>query len=413
VTVKQLGSGPSAVYYRVGSGNWQPLTLSGGQGTFTATGEYEVAARCDDNNDYNYGNTLNLFKASTGYRNQVTFFCGNTSGPRPSTRDVRFTITLPSSVGGVSLQGGDLFFLGSRAFTLGVGGGGTTSTSTVWGLKTRAGSVVNTLHRPSESPSGISSTPYGYKVVNLGASDTSVTVDGSGWQAFTSTRNLSASMPVGFQGSAFVFHFKDAYLTPAVIGVAIPSSGSSVTGKYGFLPSGGVYLGFYFATNTGGSGSPTDTLIMLQDTGGNDWDGSPPAPWTSGQFSVNGDTLTFARTDAKAFTVGLFGLAQRTGGIPLRLRISVQAASSGNTTYQIPVVPGLDYELINNPGTVYFFLQALVWDRGVELLDAPGFLTSSGLTDFFDFLTEAQVSGINVAVAMKSGSYSDSSYTLP
>jgi hypothetical protein len=77
------------------------------------------------------------------------------------------------------------------------------------------------------------------------------------------------------------------------------------------------------------------------------------------------------------------------------------------------VIPDLDYRLISNPSSVNFYLRALVRDRGVELLDAPGFLTSSGLTDFFDFLTEAQVSGINVAVAMKSGSYSDSSYTLP
>jgi len=50
VTVKQLRDGSSLVYYRVGSGSWQSLTLSGGQGTFTATGEYEVAARCDDGN---------------------------------------------------------------------------------------------------------------------------------------------------------------------------------------------------------------------------------------------------------------------------------------------------------------------------------------------------------------------------
>jgi hypothetical protein len=65
---------------------------------------------------------------------------------------------------------------------------------------------------------------------------------------------------------------------------------------------------------------------VIQDTGGNDWNVIPPAPWTSGQFSVNGDTLTFARTDAKAFTAEFSGLAQRTGGTPLKLKIFVQAA---------------------------------------------------------------------------------------
>jgi hypothetical protein len=89
VTVKQYGSGPSVVYYRVESGNWRPLILSAGRGTFTANGEYEVAARCDSEN------TLSLFKASTAYRTQVPFSCP----PGPEARNVTFDITLPSSVG--------------------------------------------------------------------------------------------------------------------------------------------------------------------------------------------------------------------------------------------------------------------------------------------------------------------------
>jgi hypothetical protein len=400
VTVKQLGNGSSLVYYRVGSGNWQSLTLSGGQGTFTATGEYEVAARCD----YDY--TLHLFKASTSYRNQVAFTCGNVSGP--STRGVEFTVTLPSSVGGVSPQNGDGVFVGPdspRTYT-----GTNPVTVNAENLKTGAGSVAITLHRPSLSPSGISTTPYGYKVVSLGASDTSVTVDGSGWQGFTSTRSLSASMPAGFQGGAFVIHFRDTYLTSAVVGLVVPSGGSSVTSQYGLLPSGGVYVGIYNAVKVDSFGSPDTTLTVARDTGGSDWSVTPPAPWASGQFSVSGDTLTFGRTDARAFNAELSGLAQRTGGTPVNLQIFVQAASSGSTTYRIPVVPGLDYELVNNPGTVYFSLEALVRDRGADLyllylsgdlLGAPG------------FPTEAELSGIDVAIAEKRGVYSGSSYTLP
>jgi hypothetical protein len=391
VTVKQLGNGSSLVYYRVGSGNWQPLTLSGGQGTFTATGEYEVAARCD----YDY--TLHLFKASTSYRNQVAFTCGSLSGP--ITRNVDFTITLPSSVGGVSPQNGDGVFVGPDS--PGTYTGTNPVTVNARGLKTGAGSVAITLHRPSLSPSGISTTPYGYKVVSLGASDTSVTVDGSGWQGFTSTRNLSASMPAGFQGGAFVIHFRDTYLTSAVVGLVVPSGGSSFTSQYGLLPSGGVYVGFYNAVKVDSFGSPDTTLTVARDTGGNDWSVTPPAPWASGQFSVSGDTLTFGRTDARAFNAELSGLAQRTGGTPVNLQIFVQAASSGSTIYRIPVVPGLDYELVNNPDTVYFSLEALVRDRGADLLGAPG------------FPTEAELSGIDVAIVEKRGVYSGSSYTLP
>ena len=391
VTVKQLGNGSSLVYYRVGSGNWQSLTLSGGQGTFTATGEYEVAARCD----YDY--TLHLFKASTSYRNQVAFTCGNVSGP--STRGVEFTVTLPSSVGGVSPQSGDGVFVGQSG---GAYEGTNPVTVYATGLKTGAGSVAITLHRPSLSPSGISTTPYGYKVVSLGASDTSVTVDGSGWQGFTSTRSLSASTPAGFyQGGAFVFHFRDAYLSPAVVGLVGPSEGSSVTSQYGLLPSGGVYVGFYNAVKLDSFGFFDSTLTVIRDTRGNDWSVTLPAPWASGRFSVSGNTLTFTRTDAKAFTVTFGGLVQRTGGMPLDLKIFVQAASSGNTTYQIPVVPGLDYGLINSPDTVRFLLQALVRDRGADLLVAPG------------FPTEAELSGIDVAIVEKRGVYSGSSYTLP
>jgi hypothetical protein len=348
-----------------------------------------VAALCD------YDNTLNLFKASTSYRNQVTFFCGPSSG---ITRNVEFTITLPSSVGSVSPQNGDIVSIGH---SWGIYDGTNPLTVNAWALRAEAGNVVITLHRPLPSSSDIpTTTPYGYKVVSLGANDTSVIASSSGWRAFTSTKNLSISVPVGFQGGAEVFHFSDTYLTPARIGLVGSSDSSPTTGVYGLLPLGGVYVGLYICQQISNS-DYSDILIAAQDTGGNDWNPIPPAPWVSGQFSVNGDTLTFTRTDAKAFAVEFWGLAQQTGGMPLRLKIFVQATSGGNTTYQIPVVPGLDYELINSPDTVYFFLRALVRDRGADFLDAPG------------YPTEAELSGIDVAIAQKNGTYSGSSYTLP
>jgi len=393
VTVKQLGSGSSVVYYRVGSGNWRPLTLSAGRGTFTATGEYEVAARCDNEN------TLSLFKASTAYRTQVPFSCP----PGPRARSVRFTITLPSSVGGVRPQSNDLVTVGSKPVTY---KGTNPMTVDIEKLKASAGAVIITLYRPSISTSAVSYTPYGYKVVSLGVDDTSVLVDSRGWEAFTSanTKNWSISAPEGFDVTAFMFHVRDDYLGQiwgvsiiSVIGTAMAEGGTSVTGKYGLLPWDGVYVAFYAAD---GSDSSTDTLTVIQDTGGNDWNVIPPAPWTSGQFSVNGDTLTFARTDAKAFIAEFSGLAQRTRGTPLKLNIFVQAAPNGNTTYQIPVIPDLDYRLISNPSSVNFYLTALVRDRGLEYLYSLEF-------------TEELARGIDMVMAEKKGTYLGSRYTLP
>jgi hypothetical protein len=389
VTVKQNGSGSSVVYYRVGSGNWQPLTIFLGQGTFTATGEYEVAARCDNNN------TLSLFKASTSYQTQVPFSCP----PGPSSRSVRFTITLPSSVGGVSPQSNDVVAVG---YTSEIYKGTNPMTVNVEKLKASAGAVIITLHRPSISTSGVSLTPYGYKVVSLGADDTSVLVDSRGWEPFTSTntKNLSISAPKGFEGAAVMSHHKNDYLGFLNIGTVYTLGGTSVTGKYGLLPWDGVYVALYRAK---GSDSSTGSLMVIQDTGGNDWKVIPPAPWTSGQFSINGDTLTFARTDAKAFAAEFSGLAQRTEGTPLKLKIFVQAAPNGNTTYQIPVIPDLDYRLISNPGSVNFSLRALVRDRGgIEFLNTLG-----------TFLTEELARGIDLAMAEREGTYLGSRYTLP
>jgi hypothetical protein len=387
VTVKQYGSGSSVVYYRVGSGNWQLLPLSAGRGTFTANGEYEVAARCDSEN------TLSLFKASTTYRTQVPFSCP----PGPKARDVTFYITLPSSVGGVSPESDDLVAVGSK---FEVYEGADPITVDAEGLVASAGGVVITLLRPSTSTSAVSHTPYGYKVVSLGADDTSVLVDSRRWEAIspTNTRSLSVSAPEGFTGTALVFHTRNGYLSMAIVGGAIVESGASVTGKYGLLPWGGVYVGYYEAVSPE---SPNNALRVFRDTGGGDWKLTLPAPWTSGQFSVNGDTLTFTRKDAKAFAVEFSGLAQRTKGTPLKLKIFVQATPNGNTTYRIPVVPGLDYRLIGNPSAVNFSLKAFIRDRNLEFLY------------IFGPPSEAQAQGVDLAIAEREGAYFGSRYTLP
>ncbi len=386
VTVKQYGSGPSVVYYRVGSGNWRPLTLSAGRGTFTANGEYEVAARCDSEN------TLSLFKASTAYRTQVPFSCP----PGPKTRDVTFDITLPSSVGGVSPESNDVVIVGSKFEIY----KGIDPITVVEEVLASTGGVVITLLRPSILTSGISFTPYGYKAVSLGADDTSVLVDSRGWGAISpaNTRSLSVSAPEGFTGIAPVFHIRSGYLGVVTVGSAYVESGASVASKYGLLPWDGVYVGYYEAVSFESSG---DTLKAIRDTGGGDWKPTLPAPWTSGQFSVNGDTLTFTRKDARAFVVEFSGLAQRTKGTPLKLEIFVQATPNRNTTYRIPVVPDLDYRLIGNPSVVNFSIKAFIRDRNVEFLHG------------FGPPSEAQAQGVDLVIAEREGAYFGSRYTLP
>jgi len=94
-----------------------------------------------------------------------------------------------------------------------------------------AGGVVITLLRPSTLTSGISLTPYGYKVVSLGADDTSVLVDSRGWGAISpaNTRSFSLSAPEGFTGIAPVFHIRNGYLGMVTVGNAYVESGASIT----------------------------------------------------------------------------------------------------------------------------------------------------------------------------------------
>ena len=47
ITVRQLDTAPLVgAYYRTGGGSWQALSFTGGEATFTASGDYEVAVRC-------------------------------------------------------------------------------------------------------------------------------------------------------------------------------------------------------------------------------------------------------------------------------------------------------------------------------------------------------------------------------
>ncbi len=47
ITVRQLDAAPLVgAYYRTGGGSWQALSFTGGEATFTASGDYEVAVRC-------------------------------------------------------------------------------------------------------------------------------------------------------------------------------------------------------------------------------------------------------------------------------------------------------------------------------------------------------------------------------
>ena len=386
VTVRQLDSGPLVgAYYRVGSGSWQTLTFSGGQATFTATGDYEVAVRCQSG--ANVYTDVYLFKATVSQANALSFACQASSGGGGSQT---FQVTLPASIGSYTIQTGDGVFVGTYdgAYT------GSNPVSVTTYLPDGTQDVLLAVLRATGGFPPTSVTPIGYKLVtglNV-ASGGTYTVDQNGWQPFAATRTIGAlSLPSGYQGLAIVFFFRNGMKSATIVGGI---------NRYGTLGLSGKYVGLAQANSTS---NPDNLLFALKDTEGNNWTPSLPNPWGANQFSVSGDALTFAYPNAQGYTLSATGLLKDSASNN-GLRVQIGVYPSGNTTtYQVPVVAGLNYALEDpNTRTVNFTLNAF---RGDPAKAAVFF---GGGTP-----TESALTGLDVAWAQRSGSFSGSSYTLP
>ena len=376
VTVRQTDSGPLlGAYYRVGGGSWQTLSFSNGQATFTATGDYEVAVRCESGPNVLTG--VYLFKASTSQASALPFACTS------SENIFRiFRVSLPTSIGSYTIQAYDTVYAGS-------GGGvfyGSDPVIVQSYFPDGPQEVLFTVLRDTGGYPPTSSTPIGYKLVNLDLVGYGpFNVDATGWRPFAATRAIGQlNLPTGYEGIARVYFFRNGMKDLAI---------SGYLNRYGLLQEQGKYLGSVVAYRGYG-----DSLATIKDTGGNDW--TPPSlmrPWAAGQFRVNDDTLTFTHPNAQFYQVSLNGFING-----LRAQITVYP-SGGSTTYTVPVVPGLNYALADfSSRSVDFTLTAI---RGSLAQLAP----ISGDTA----PSESNLSGLDLANAQRYGYFSGASYTLP
>jgi hypothetical protein len=378
ITVRQLDAAPLVgAYYRTGGGSWQALSFTRGEATFTASGDYEVAVRCQGG-----GLDVQLFKATPALTRTVAFACG---GGGSGGGIKQFEVNLPASIGGTPIQAGDSVFVGqrSRAYR----GSNPVTLNPV--MPDGRQDVLLTVLRPVGNPP-TSVTPIGYKLVNLDLTGPGpFAVDATGWRPFSAVRTITLNPPSGFMGDSLVFFFKDGMKEPTIVGAL---------GRYGTLATSGKYLGLAQAQSSGGQ----DQLVAIKETGGADWNVSFLAPWAPGQFSVSGNTLTFNHPQARAYSFSAYGfLEDPDTGFPLWVEITLYGG--GNTNYTVPVVPGLSYGLAD-PATrnVSFFLKAF-----------PG--NPARLDNLFrgGQFSERTLAGLDLSWAQREGSFTGSSYTLP
>jgi hypothetical protein len=384
VTVRQLDTAPLVgAYYRTGGGSWQALTFTGGQATFTASGDYEVAVRCQSGGLAQ----VQLFKATPAQTRTVVFACGG--GGSGGGVQKEFDVTLPASIGGSSVQAGDYVFVGrsSGEYT------GSNPVTMYSFLPDGRQDVLLTVLRPVGNPL-TSVTPIGYKLVNLDLTGPGpFAVDATGWQPFSAVRTITLNPPPGFSSPpgapAVVYFFKDGMKEPTIVGGF---------DRYGTLATSGKYLGLSGVRRD----ASEDILFALKETGGANWSVSFPDPWATGQFSVSGDILTFNHPQAQAYVLSASGLLEDSGtGSPLRVEITLYGG--GNVSYTVPVVSGLSYRLAD-PATrsVAFDLNAFRGDpaRFLNIFLGGGF-------------SESALAGLDLSWAQRQGSFTGSSYTLP
>jgi hypothetical protein len=383
ITVRQLDAAPLVgAYYRTGGGSWQALSFTGGEATFTASGDYEVAVRCRGGGLAD----VQLFKATPALTQTVVFACGGGGSGGGSSK--QFEVSLPASIGGTPVQAGDVVFVGesSQAYT------GSNPVTLYSIMPFGPQDVLFTVLRPVGSPSP-SVMPIGYKLVNLDLTGPGpFAVDDTGWQPFSAVRTITFNPPSGFSGSPAVYFFKDGMKAPSIVG--------GLDG-YGTLATSGKYVGLALAQSSGYQ----DQLFAIKETGGADWNVSFLAPWATGQFSVSGDTLTFNHPQAQAYVFSAYGFLEDSDtGFPLQVEITLYGG--GGASYTVPVVPGLSYGLAD-PATrsVSFTLNAFQGDPA-RIWDFQQMFQGGGFS-------ESTLAGLDLSRARRGGGFTGSSYTLP
>ncbi|RMH53488.1 MAG: hypothetical protein D6684_12355 [Deinococcus-Thermus bacterium] len=376
-------------YYRVGQGGWQAITFTGSQAGFSASGEYEVAAKC--------AGSLQLFKATPEQISEVTLICP--SGPL-SFANATLNVQPPAQIGGVNLQDGDWVVV--LPGSAGSGSGPLSGGQATFSLSSLAGQqkLLITVLRVDVSGSNPSINPIGWRLVDLDLQNgQSYLIDNTGWQPFAGSSEITTTTPPsGYNGGAFVLFFKDGMKQPGTVGGF---------NRYGLLGAtvGGKYLGFaQFSQGT----NPERKLLALKETGGSNWAPSLAQPWPSGGLSVNGTSFTVSYPGALAFSLSASGLLRNAGdGTPLELR-AFFFPGGPSTTYALPSLEGqLGYTVVGDP-SANRTLEASALTRGSPIKGLM-FAAFQGSGE----PSEAMLQGIDLAWASVRVSYSSPNYTLP
>ncbi len=381
-------------YYRTGNGPWKPLNsiLTFWSATFTASGDYEVAVRCDLSD-------LHLFKANSARTPNIIFSCSEPD------RSATFHVYLPREIGGTRVFLSDLVGVSDSLVSYPGFNPVVVSGAVFGGRWDLLFTVFSSPDNPF-SPSG-SFTPIGYKLANvlIGGGSGGV-VDDTDWHPFSGVRTFTLNPPPGFRGGGRVSFFKNSVAVPTVTGIE---------GSYGTLPIPGKYIGFACAY----SPNFDEFLFAMKDTGGLDWDARFPNPWASGQFAVNGNTLVFNYPQAQAYLFSATGIVENTATEEPYMRVIVHLFEGGNASYTLPEIPELSYRLADfHTRSVQFTLKAFQGHafplQGLTK-DLFGCSTTRALYSLARRadLSEEALTGLDFSWAERWGTFSGNSYTLP
>jgi len=357
----------AGAYYRVGSGNWQPINFTGGQFAFQASGQYEVVARCRGEPDRIYHT-----KATPSQLSRVVVQCSTVSATQAR---VTLTAHLPSSIGDTPIEDGSTLLaaeLDVRFFPL-LG----------WALIPERGQVQSrqaqltaffppglqdvllTLMGTGVTGTGFSHClqPIGWKRVRLDIADAqSYTVDENGWQAFHTTPSIRVSS--GGNPStpwAYVAYFKEGMKSLGYVGF----SDGTTDCRYGTLPpqEGGVYLGIAVSA-TSFSESSFQAFAVLKDLRGQDWVVEMPPLWPDGALIVSGSTVTLSYPHALSYTLRANGFLQDRQTLTNIHLYATLFPGNGGAVYAPPDA-GEELGYVVNPSDTYS-VEALAFLRNTK-----------------------------------------------
>ncbi|WP_026234937.1 hypothetical protein [Calidithermus timidus] len=371
LTVEDPGGSFGAALYQVGSGSWQPLTLSG---TTTKTGtfnlgsqsKYGVAVRCGSGSSAQ----VQLIQATNAELANPKVVC-STLTPVPFTVQVN----LSTVMGAWGIQPSDQVAVG-----LGPGNSAAVGSNTTVDVNANLPLGPQDLVITVFDPSGL--TVRGAKVVrnvnvtNGGSTNVMLQTSDS-----TSLVNFTApTLPSGYSFNSLGPGVQAAifYVSGDNKGTGMVGAGTSYRPVAGF-GSGDRYIAATSATNATNTGS----VRQFKGFGGGAPSLSLPTPWPAGSLGVTAAAhptisgLSYSGANLKAYSVALTGSG-------LSYQVTLSNGWLGSTSsYAVPdLSSGLSYTPFS--GSVSVKISAVL---------SPGNLLSLDATDPAVFTASTEVAG--------------------